>query len=108
MDLVPLAEMPGWLLVALGVLVVAQVSLEVYALIVLFRTPPDRLEFGKRWPWLLIILLVNLVGAIVFLVAGRKPEPAAEPTRPTGTSDAADRASRAVDALYGPPDGGGR
>jgi hypothetical protein len=108
MDLTPFAEIPRWLVVALGALAVVQVSLEIFALVVLFRTPPERLQFGKRWPWVLIILLVNLVGAVVFLVLGRKPEPPVEPVGVGGPHGASSRAARAVDTLFGPPEGGGR
>ncbi|HSQ22203.1 MAG TPA: PLD nuclease N-terminal domain-containing protein, partial [Coriobacteriia bacterium] len=77
-------------------------------------TPDERLQFGKKWPWVLIILFVNLVGAIVFLVAGRTPEAAADPLAGARTGEAtageppappADRATRAADVLYG--SGGG-
>lgn len=113
-----LLDLPGWLLAALGVLVVVQLVVEVYALVRLLRTPDEQLLFGKKWPWVLIILLVNLVGAIVFLVAGRQPAPAVDPLArgeagaPGGTSpgapavtDRAGAAERATDVLYGGKDG---
>ena len=63
---------------------------------------------------MLIILFVNLVGAIVFLVAGRRPEAATDPLAAARAAEAAadeppappaDRAARAADVLYG--SGGG-
>ncbi len=97
---VALSELPTGALIALGVYVVFQLGLEIYALVKMFQTPEDRLLFGKRWPWVLIILFVNLIGAIVFLVAGRKPEIVVEPV---GAQQApvTDRARRATDVLYG-------
>jgi len=97
-----LLELPVPVLVLLGVLIVVQIALEVWALIVLFKTPDDRLMLGKKWPWVLIILLVNMIGAVIFLAAGRtKPAlderaASAQPSVPTG-----DAAARAVDVLYG-------
>lgn len=99
---IALNEIPVGLLVPLAVFVAAQVVVEIYALVKLFRTPDERLIFGKKWPWVLIILLVNLVGAIVFLAAGRKPEDAVDPLAGAPQTD---RATRAADVLYGPKDG---
>jgi hypothetical protein len=79
-----------------------QLSVEIYALVKLFRTPDEQLVLGKKWPWVIIILFVNLVGAIVFLVAGRKPAAAADPLAQGAPAVAAtDRAARAADVLYG-------
>lgn len=107
-------SIPGWLQVAIVALAVVQVGLQVYALVVLFRTPDERLQFGKKWPWAAIIVLVNLVGAIVFLAAGRTPAAAADPLAAGRAGEAgappappADRATRAAEVLYGPRGGDG-
>lgn len=99
-----LRDLPIGALVALGAYVILQIGVEIYALVKMFRTPEDQLVFGKRWPWVLIILFVNLIGAVVFLVAGRKP---ALVTDPAGAQQApvTDRARRATDVLYGGKDG---
>lgn len=95
---IPMGDLPGW---ALPV-IVALVAVEIYALVVMVRTPLERLVFGKRWPWVVIILFVNLVGAIVFLAAGRKPLPAVDPlTAPTPDVPPVAQAARAADVLYG-------
>lgn len=100
-----LLGLPAWQLATLGALAVVQIALEVYALVVLFRTPAERVVTGKRWVWVLVILLINLAGALVFLFAGRKPAPAAEPAGPeAGSESAVARAARAADVLYGPRD----
>ena len=101
---VPLSDLPGWMLVVFGVLAVVQISVEVYALVKLFRTPDEQLVLGKKWPWVIIILFINLVGAIVFLAAGRKPAAAVDPLAARsaeGAAVAGDRAARAADVLYG-------
>jgi hypothetical protein len=76
----------------------------------LFKTPDEQLAFGKKWPWVLIILFVNLIGAIVFLAAGRKPAAAVDPMAAVaaapGAPAMADRAARAADVLYGSKEGG--
>ena len=99
---VALGDSPVWVWVAIGLLGLVQVAVEITALVVLVRTPVDRLVLGKKWPWALLILFVNLVGAIVFLAAGRKPTPAVDPLvmqmPPTG---AGQTGLDLADALYG-------
>ena len=73
-----------------------QVLFAVIGLIMLARTPVERVAFGRKWPWVLIIVFVNTIGAILFLAIGRRPAPVADvPT--SGSTDA----SRAVRDLYG-------
>ena len=101
--------LPDWGRVALVALVVFQLAIEIYALVRLVRTPDERLVFGKKWPWVLIIVFVNIVGAVIFLAVGRTSAPAADPLAGQGSGDGrgqtADRAARAADVLYGPSDG---
>ncbi len=59
---------------------VAEVVLKVVSLGVLARTPRERLRMGARWPWALVIVLVNTFGSVGFLVAGRKRAPVDDPT----------------------------
>jgi hypothetical protein len=101
---VAFAEIPPGLLIPLAVLSIAQIALEVFALVKLIRTPDDQLVFGKKWPWVLIILFVNFIGAIVFLAAGRTPAAAVDPAAQPGATDET-RAARAADVLYGPRQG---
>lgn len=98
-------EIPQGMLVPLAIFVVVQIAVEVFALVKLFRTPDERLVFEKKWPWVLIIVFVNLAGAIVFLAAGRKPAPAADPHSQQAATTGGDRATRAADVLYGRKDG---
>jgi len=65
----------------------------------LVRRPVDRVALGNKWVWVAIILLVNLLGAILYLAVGRKPAPVAEVPEPTRL---APRAGSIADSLYGP------
>lgn len=103
---VPLSDLPSWALPVIVVFVAVQLALEIYALVVLFRTPEERVIFQKRWPWVLIILGINLIGAIIFLAAGRTAPVAIDPLAgPLPDAPRATRAERAVDVLYGAADG---
>ena len=93
-----LSTLPVPVLVALGVLVLVQISLDVVALVDLYRRPAALVAGGNKWLWVALVLLVNLLGAILYLVVGRIPavagtEPSA--SRPVSTESIAD-------ALYGP------
>ncbi len=93
-----LTNLPTPAIVALGLLLVVQIVLEVWAVIDILRRPVEQITGGKKWAWLLIVLLVNLIGAIVYFVAGRKPVQLADSA---GASMSGTSAERAVDALYG-------
>jgi len=96
-----LADLPTNVLIAVGVLVVVQLTLQIIALVSLAKTPAERVTIGgKKWIWAVIILLGEIVGAIIWFVAGRTPAQAAEVVPGTAT---ADRARNAADALYGAP-----
>jgi hypothetical protein len=93
----------GW--VAIGVLIAFTIVMYVISLLDLYRRPVEQVLGGRKWVWLLVILLINSgLGSIIYLLAGRKPAPAAEvaPAR-----SASDRADAAADSLYGgaPKDG---
>lgn len=92
-----LLALPVAALVGLGALVVVQVSLQVFAVVDVVKRGADELTLPK-WGWVAIIVLGEILGPIIYLVAGRKPAPVAEvaPHRP-----AASRAENAADALYG-------
>lgn len=87
------------MLIVIGVFVVIQLSLEVYAVIDILRRPSERITGGNKWLWLAVVLLVNMIGAIVYLIVGRKPAPETGFVAAPVTGDAA---QEAVDALYGP------
>src|ERR1035437_10331174 len=96
-----LPAIPGWVLVVLGVLAVVQITLDVIALVDLYRRPVKQVVLGNKWIWVVIVLLVNTLGAIVYLVAGRKPAAIAENAR---TASPPARIQNIADTLYGPRD----
>jgi len=88
------------LLAILGVVIVLELALDVVALVHLYRTPREQIVGGSKWLWVAVIVLVNLIGAILYLAIGHKPAPAAE--APAGPP--ADAIRDIVDSLYGPRD----
>jgi hypothetical protein len=94
-----LLALPTAALVAIVVLVVVQLSLQVFAIVDLVRRQAERLTLPK-WGWVAIIVLGEILGPIIYLVAGRKPAAAVD-VAPQGSTAA--RAANAADALYGAP-----
>jgi len=95
-----LSELSPVVLAGVGGLVLVQLGLQVAALVSLVRTPGERLTLGgRKWAWALIIVLGEIIGAILYFVAARKPALVAEKPHSAAT---ADRARSAADALYGP------
>ncbi len=93
-----ITSLPGPLLVAIILFGIVQIAVEVYAIVDIIRRPADRIVGDKKIWWLLLVLFVNLIGAVIYLVAGRKPVQVdvARPLEPV-----ADVARTAVDSLYG-------
>ena len=90
-------------LVALGVLVIAQLTLMVLALVSLVRRSPAALR-GPKWLWALVIIFGEIVGPIVYFAVARAPEHV-----DVATSAAVPRrqADSVADMLYGDKDGKG-
>lgn len=97
-SLADLVGFPVGLAWALAAVVVAQLTLQVIALVDLARRPADRLN-GPKLLWLFVVLLGEIVGAVVYLAIARRAEPAVESGR---SAPAGDRAAAAADLLYGP------
>jgi hypothetical protein len=51
--------------------VIIQLALMIAALVDLIRRPRTR---GPKWVWLLVILLVNYIGPILYFIIGRQEE----------------------------------
>jgi hypothetical protein len=51
--------------------VLIELALMITALVDLIRRAQTR---GPKWVWVLVIILVNLIGPIIYFVAGRKDE----------------------------------
>ena len=93
-----LNSLPLGVLVILAVLLIAEIALDVTALVSLARRPRSMVALGNKWIWVLIIVLVNLIGAILYFVVGRKSVPAADDAHlPPGGSPT----TSVADSLYG-------
>ncbi|MHB9003904.1 MAG: PLD nuclease N-terminal domain-containing protein [Coriobacteriia bacterium] len=86
------------MLAMLAVLVLVQIGLEVYAVIDIIRRPVDRITGGNKLLWIVVVLFINMIGAIIYLAVGRKPTPARDVA---SEAPATQRASDAADILYG-------
>ncbi len=98
------AETPisGGVLVAVVVLGVVELALIVVCLVDIARRPT--VLGGRKWMWVVVVLLFNLIGPVVYLAVGRVPAPAGDDT-PSPDEGARDRATAAADLLYGPSGG---
>jgi len=95
-----LKVLPAPVMIAVGVLFVVQVWIDIVALMDLYKRPAEQVMFGRKWIWVVIIVFVNTIGAIIYLLAGRKPFPVEEvaPAAPATV-----RTNNAMDLLYGEP-----
>jgi hypothetical protein len=89
---------PG-LIAGLGVLLVIQLALMIWSLIDWVKRP-DELVRGNKILWLIVIVLGEIIGSVVYLTVGRLPAKVAHVSAERDTSD---RAERAADMLYGSP-----
>ena len=96
-----LSSLPTWVVALLAVVALAQITLDIIALVDLYRRPADRVLIGNKWVWLAVILLVSFIGAILYLLAGRKP---AEVAEPAATRASSPNATLVADSLYGTRD----
>lgn len=78
----------------IGIALGLQALFAVIGLAVLARTPGDRLVFGRKWPWGLLIVFINTIGTILFLALGRRP------ARITDVPPASANTASAVRNLY--------
>lgn len=93
-----LSQIPLAVLIAAGVLLVVQVALQAIAIIQLLKTPQERVTIGgRKWVWGIIILLGEIIGPIVWFVAGRRPAPV-DDVRAESNGESK---QSAVDTLYG-------
>ena len=96
-----LSTAPVSVLIVLGVLAAVEIGLDIVALVDLYRRPTDRVVGENKWLWLAIIVLVNLIGAIIYLAAGRKPARSND----TVSHSPQARTKDIVDSLYGSGEG---
>jgi hypothetical protein len=102
---VPIAAdvvVPSGALIALIALGLVELALVVFCIIDIVRRPAVLGE--RKWIWIVVVLLFNLVGSIIYLAIGRAQPPPSEPRAETGAT--AGRVAAAADILYGPaPEG---
>lgn len=86
---------------ALAALWLALLAAQVWALVDLWRR--QRVLWDRKWIWVLIILLLsNGIGVILYVALGRNVPQQVEDVRPDADSGARTSAARAaVDTLYG-------
>jgi hypothetical protein len=65
-----IAQLKQYIPLLIPVLVI-QLGLMIAALVDLVRREQTR---GPKWVWVLVILLINFIGPIIYFVAGRKEE----------------------------------
>ena len=92
----------GGALVALVVLGIVELGLVIYCIVDIVRRPA--VAGGHKWVWIVIVVLFNLIGSIIYLAVGRaQPEAAEVRADPEPETAARGRAAAAADLLYGPP-----
>lgn len=91
-------DVPVAALLGIGLLIVVQLTLQVIAVVGLVRTPAARVSLGgRKWLWVLIIVLGEIVGPILWFAAGRTAAPADDSARRPNE----EQKRSAADALYG-------
>jgi ABC-2 type transport system ATP-binding protein len=100
-------EMSPALIAGLAVLAVVELALLAWALVDLYRRPAARVNGGRKLPWLILCLFLQVIGPVVYLAAGReRSAPATDAATPGyaagDTAGDADRdaAREVVDTLY--------
>jgi hypothetical protein len=105
-----LSTLPAGALAALLALaLVAIITLDVFALLDLYRRPTSQVVLANKWIWVAIILLTSSffsLGAIIYLVAGRRPAVLTDDAAPSKSTSV--RTESVSNALYGPRDGADR
>ena len=92
-----LSTLPTWVLVVIAIVACIQLALQVYALLDLSRR--DTVMGGRKWLWVVIIIVGNLLGAIIYLGMGRVMY---QPGPGEGERAGSEKAThRAIDNLYG-------
>jgi hypothetical protein len=54
-------------------ILIIQLGLQIYALVDLFRHPDAQIK-GPKWLWVIIIVLGEIIGPILYLIIARKEE----------------------------------
>jgi hypothetical protein len=88
-----------------GLLAFAGVTLAVQIVALIDLARRDRVLWDRKWVWALIIILINnAVGAILWFVLGRRVPQDASPVEHVSDPAAGGSVDRAVELLYGEDD----
>ncbi|MDO5494140.1 MAG: PLDc N-terminal domain-containing protein [bacterium] len=84
-----LLDLPLWVLVLLGIWILLHLILATLAVMRALNTAQEQLT-APRPVWILISLLVQVIGPVAFLFAGRRPLAARDPRESGGWSQSPD------------------
>jgi len=87
------------LLAVLVVLVIAELGLLAWALVDLYRRPSSQISGGSKVPWLILCLLLQIIGPVVYLTAGRERVTAARQSVGAATPSGAGAAASGQSAV---------
>lgn|GEM_PF-1628161 len=92
---------PSGALAALVVLSLVELALVIFCIVDIVRRPA--VLGDRKWVWIVIVAVFNLVGSIIYLAIGRVQPPPTETRAEPGA--AGGRVAAAADILYGPAGG---
>lgn len=87
--------LPMFIAIAIGALI--GIAILLWALIDAIRRPESKMRYLPKWAWILIILLGNTLGQLIYLFIGRDTSGPIQ----SSAGASADTARDAADALYG-------
>ncbi|HSL96249.1 MAG TPA: PLD nuclease N-terminal domain-containing protein [Thermoleophilia bacterium] len=73
-------------LALLGVVALVQLALLAAALVDLLRRPDEAVTGGRRWVWIIVVVLLQSIGPIAYFAAGHRPRPADDPAGARATT----------------------
>ena len=91
-------SIPTWAVASAGLLLLVQLTLQIVAIVDIARRPAGRVR-GNKWLWVLVVIVLELLGPVLYFGFGRLPAPAEDSGRAAAAS--ADAVVRAADVLYG-------
>ena len=96
----PIADIliPSGTVVALIVLSLVELALVVFCIVDIVRRPA--VLGDRKWVWIVIVAVFNLIGSIIYLAIGRVQPPPPETRVEPGVVGG--RVAAAADILYGP------
>lgn len=93
-------NLSGGALVAVVIVGLAALALDIACIVDIVRRPA--VLGGHKWVWILVVLVFNLLGPLMYLAIGRTQPPAVEPPAQSQEAATGEKAATAADLLYGP------